>query len=328
VRKVKELAKKTYHATKNNLPRPVFWSVPALLVLVTLTLIVHLLTDNTIKPTTVKDAGKATVAVVRRDFKNGGTGVILESSETESKVLTNGHVCRVVENGGVVVTDNGSQHSVTGYKRSQDHDLCIITVAADLGVNTQIASDAPEPYSTATISGHPSLLPTVVTTGHFSGHLIVDVLTEITPCTEEDLKKNTLMCIFFGGIPKVTSYEAQLVTATIQPGSSGSAVYNSNGEIAGLVFAGSGELGYAVIVPYEFVANFVLSEEKTTPYIRPQTTIALGVSKKEESKDGRRPRSYEEISHDCLSKPEAKENPDISKICKLFSRDMIFGQER
>lgn len=334
MKKVKELARRTYQSTKTTLPKSVFWSVPALLAVLTLMFSLHLITDNTVKPTTARDAGRATVAIVRSDLKSGGTGVVLKSSSKQSTVLTNGHVCRVVENGGIVVGDDGRQHAVTGYKRSQAHDLCLVTVAADLEVETKLASSAPDYYSSATVAGHPALLPTVVTSGHFSGHLIINVLTEITPCTEEDLKSsNAIMCIFFGGIPKVSTYESQLVTATIQPGSSGSAVYNSKGEISALVFAGSGDLGYAIVVPYEFVAYFLEQEQHTLEYTKPQTTRAIVAtsadgSKNNNSKNKYRPKSGQEIVRDCMTKPEAKENPDISKICQIFNRDMIFHDEQ
>jgi hypothetical protein len=155
--------------------------------------------------------------------------------------------------------------------------------------------------------------------------MIVDILTEITPCKEEDVKANPLMCLFFGGIPRVSTYEAQLVTATIQPGSSGSAVYNSRGEIAGLVFAGAGDLGYAIVVPYEFVANFLENEQHVIPYTKPQSSLSLG-GKGQESAPGK-PRTSREISQDCNTKPEAKQNPEISKICQIFNRDFIYRAE-
>lgn len=321
MKRVKDLAKKTYQKTKNNLPKPVFWSVPALLAAVALALLYHLLTDQTVKPTTAKDAAKATVEIANRELTSGGTGVVIESSRNGSTILTNGHVCGVVQNGGVVVADTGHQYIVTGYKKSKLHDLCLVTVAANLRVDTKLASSAPDDYAYAMVSGHPSLLPTVVTEGHFSSHMIVQVLTEITPCKEEDFKNEPLMCLFFGGIPKITTYEAQLVTATIQPGSSGSAVYNSSGELSALVFAGSGQIGYAVVVPYEFVAEFLKHEQYTLQYSRPEATLSVG-SKKESNKNTKS-KSIAEISNDCANKQEAKENPEISKVCQIFDRDMI-----
>lgn len=321
----KKVVKKLYLSAKNSLLK----HASKLVVLVSVITIVavsgNLVMDNTIKPTTPKEASKVTVAIVRRDFRSGGSGVILSSSSKESKILTNRHVCSVVVNGGVVVTATGAQYAVTGYKKSQIHDICLITVAADLRYSTELASRAPEEFSPAAVSGHPSLLPTVVTNGHFSGKMVIDVLEEVVPCSEDDIKNNPLLCMFFGGIPKANSYESQLVTATIQPGSSGSAVYNENGEISGLVFAGSGDLGYALIVPYEYVADFVFHEEKTLVLKKPNMGVSLGSQESEQikSKNKKKVKSYKEIVNSCFQS-KFKENSNISKICKLFNYNMIF----
>lgn len=325
MKKVKDLAKKTYQTTRNRLSEEKSFAAFAVLgpflAAAAAVVLIYWITDKTVKPTTARDAAKATVEIANRDLSSGGTGVVIKSSDSGSTILTNGHVCAVVQNGGVVVDDSGHQYMVTAYKKSKLHDLCLVTVAANLDVDTKLASSAPDNYDYAMVSGHPSLLPTVVTYGHFSSHMIVQVLTEITPCKEEDVKNEPLMCLFFGGIPKITTYEAQLVTATIQPGSSGSAVYNSSGELSALVFAGSGQLGYAMVVPYEFVAEFLVYEQYTLNYSRPETTLSLG-SKKEPNK-ANKPKSISEIANDCASKQEAKENADISRICKIFDRDTI-----
>jgi hypothetical protein len=90
----------------------------------------------------------------------------------------------------------------------------------------------------------------------------IKVVTDIIPCTSADLNdpEKVLYCAFIGGLPVIKEYQAQLVTALISPGSSGSAVYNTDGEISGLVFAGSKPLGYAFIVPISFVRYFLTEE--------------------------------------------------------------------
>jgi hypothetical protein len=65
------------------------------------------------------------------------------------------------------------------------------------------------------------------------------------------------------------------------PGSSGSAVFNDRGEIAGLVFAGRGELGYAFSVPQAFIYSFVNDEASTLPYLAPGPTPSSIVLNKE-----------------------------------------------
>jgi len=314
----KKTVKKLYLSTKSRVSKHAGKIAKAVLLITTLAVVTSLLFDNTVKPTTPKEASKVTVAIVRKDYRGGGSGVILTSSSRESKILTNRHVCSVIANGGLVLTDSGGKYAITGYKKSQNHDICLVIVAADLRFSTKLASHAPEDFSLASVSGHPNLLPTVVTNGHFSGKMVIDILEEVTPCKEEDLKNNPLLCLFFGGIPKSNSFESQLVTATIMPGSSGSAVYNEDGEISGLVFAGSGELGYAMIVPYEYVANFVLQEEKELPLIKPQSGVSMGSQETSKNKS----KSHKQIVKNC-SISKFKQNSNISKFCKLFNHNII-----
>lgn len=219
----------------------------------------------------------ATVSIVRNDERSGGTGVIIESNSDHSYILTNNHVCDVTANGGLVISDNNEKYQVVSYRQSMVHDLCLLRVNANLGVDTAVADSPPALYDPATVSGHPALYPTIITKGHFSHHREVDVAIGLRPCTENDLKDpgSALYCVFFGGIPVMRHYEVQVVSATIMPGSSGSAVYNNDGEIAGLVFAGSGELGYGMIVPQEYVHAFIFEEAQLLAPKFPSTTRGL-----------------------------------------------------
>jgi len=203
--------------------------------------------------------------ITNLDHTSGGSGIILISSEKESLVLTNAHVCKVAKNGGFVSNNDGKSFLVHSYKASAVDDLCLIKVLGDLGAYTTIASHPPVPfYEKASISGHPSLLPTVVTTGHFSGKQSIQVMTGLKPCTKEDEGSmngmGALICLILGGMPTFTQYDTILVTATIMPGSSGSGVFNSRNELAGVVFAGNGDLGYASTIPYENMMHFLDSE--------------------------------------------------------------------
>jgi len=225
------------------------------------------------------DINAATVMVVRQDGRSGGTGVIVESTFKDSSILTNSHVCEVVKNGGLVVTTDDKRHQVISYRQSLTHDLCLIKVNADLHAAAKLAGHAPAMFEAATISGHPSLLPNVRTNGHFSAGSIIAVMTGYRDCTADDAKSNDpgiqFMCGLFGKLPVVKRYDTILVTATIMPGSSGSGVYNANDELSGLVFAGSGGIGYAFIVPYEYVANFLTSEARTLDEKHPSYILSL-----------------------------------------------------
>ena len=212
----------------------------------------------TVKPTKTVEFAKTAIMITRMDGRSGGSGVILRSNRSETKILTNKHVCQVVKNGGIVRTTEKTA-MVKYYQESQIHDLCLITVNANFKVNTVVAQNAPDLYDDAIVSGFPRLLPNIVNYGHFSSYEIISVMVGMRDCTDEEWKDEStgFACFLFGGMPVIQQYEAQVVSNTIQPGSSGSAVFNKNGEISGLVFAGSGDFGYGHIVPLEYISTFL-----------------------------------------------------------------------
>jgi hypothetical protein len=217
------------------------------------------------------------VKVTNMTANHGGTGIVLRSTDTNSYVLTNSHVCGVVESGGLVSGDAG-QFMVTGYKRSLTHDLCIIRVSGNLGYNTKVASRPPNTYyEDASISGHPGLYPNVISKGHFSGKDIITIMTGVRACTEAEAasEDTALLCGLLGGIPILKQFQSTLVTATIMPGSSGSGVYNSDNELSGVAFAGKGDLGYAWTVPYEYMKNFLNKEQYHIPFTVPSDEVDL-----------------------------------------------------
>ena len=266
------------------------------------------------------------VKIVRNDGRSGGTGSILRSYASESEILTNSHVCEVIENGGMVITEK-STHRVTSYYQSNAHDLCIVKVAANLGMDTPVAQKAPESYTQATVSGHPRLLPNVVTKGHFSGRESIEILTKIRPCTADDMNgADVVLCAAIGGIPVITRYEAQLVTALIQPGSSGSAVFNDEGEISAVVFAGAGGLSYAFTVPYEQVANFVFRESVLADFKKPNDTYEINM----DYILGGGQRSFDQTSTEfkldkaCSDMSLVMQNKTIAKACQLRGTNLIW----
>jgi S1-C subfamily serine protease len=208
-------------------------------------------------PMSVKEFARTSVKITNMTMTSGGSGSIYRSNSFGTLILTNEHVCKLISNGGIV-THNGNMYLIMSYKTYKFHDLCLLRLRDNLNVNTQIAHIQPDIYDRAHISGHPALLPHVLTEGNFSGSEIVTVLTGLRPCNRND---DFFVCFILGGVPIVKRYQSQLVTGTILPGSSGSAVFNSRGQIAGVVFAGrSRELSYAYIVPYAYVNHFIRTQ--------------------------------------------------------------------
>lgn len=256
----------------------------------------------------------ATVMITRLS-RGGGTGVIISNKPNQSVILTNNHVCEAIETGGNVVTNSGAKYLITSYAKSQYHDLCLVYVQVDLGISAKVAKSAPKLYTPASISGHPNLLPTVVTKGHFSGIKQIDVFTGIKKCTPEMLEGASddikMLCGFFGGIPVIKKYDAMLVTAMIMAGSSGSAVYNDGNEISGLAFAGTDGLSYAYVVPYEYVSNFLDNEPKSVVKINYELDV-LAELQGEQHKS--RKDYFDYISDKC----EGATNTVIVKHCEVI----------
>jgi S1-C subfamily serine protease len=266
----------------------------------------------------------STVMITALNGSSGGSGVIVAVQGNFSYILTNKHVCGVVAEGGVVKTAAGTQHMVIEYRPADSHDLCVITVSGHLPGKVTLASEAPKMYEKAIVSGHPALLPNVVTEGHFSGTRIINVFLGVRKCTEKELKDPNLgfACIFLDGLPIIQTYEAVLVTATIMPGSSGSAIYTGNKELGAVVFAGSGDIGYAFAVPYEYVANFLKDE---APYIAPRhpSYIMNGTTKKLESTNRERVKKAITKCGTLDTVVDTVQREQVEKICNTITGDSV-----
>lgn len=222
---------------------------------------------TTVAPKEVEDFYKTSVMVTNTKESSGGTGVVYRSGP-DSYILTNRHVCQLLDEGGYIINDN--KYKVKAYKPSKVHDLCLVWVKSNLGINTVLSPDAPPLRSKAFISGHPSLYPHVVSSGYVSDHMKIEVVMDFRECTEKETEEDPIMCIFYG-YPIIEELQAQLVSALIAPGSSGSAVFNEQGQLIGLAFASnSRSLAYALIVPWENLAAFVNSEADTLKWIYPK----------------------------------------------------------
>lgn len=215
-------------------------------------LILSLFTLNanakTVYPRTVAQMRETSVRIVDAKMKSGGTGSILQSTAKATYILTNKHVCRLVEQGGNVYYHD-VMNSVTHYKKFPDHDLCLVRIEGNLNINLTVSRDPAQISDSITVSGHPNLLPHIATQGHLSEVQEIELLAGVTPCTGKE-GENPLFCLFLGGMPVIKKLEAQLMSNLIMPGSSGSAVFNKHGQLVGVVFAGQGDgLSYGYMVP-------------------------------------------------------------------------------
>lgn len=217
--------------------------------------------DQFTHPHTGPEYAKTSAMILAMSRKSGGSGVILSSSPKGSIVLTNKHVCEVIQNGGIVKTTK-HEAKVRLYKFYTKHDLCMISVRENLGVNTQVAATAPELYSESVSSGHPALLPSISSKGIFTEQMVVKIMIGMKDCDGTEKDNDVLYCIFMGKKPILQDFDAQVTSSLIMAGSSGSAVFDRNGDIAALVFAGSPDgLSYGFLVPHSYVHDFVTNSK-------------------------------------------------------------------
>lgn len=210
-------------------------------------------------PKTVSEFYRTSVRIYNAQETSGGTGSIFRSYINASHILTNKHVCRLVEQGGKVEHD-GRYYEITHYKKFPKHDLCIVRVEKNFKINTEIADRLAKRSSTVYVSGHPNLLPHVVTKGHLSDRMDIQIVVGTKKCGDGD---DTLECAWFGGKPIVKTFDSQLVSNIIKPGNSGSAVFNSKGEIVGVIYAGDGrDFSYGFIVPHIYIIFFLQNNHR------------------------------------------------------------------
>ena len=271
------------------------------------------------KPTALSVDNKianATVMITGMNERSGGTGVTIAATSDGSRVITNAHVCSLIKNGGKITSSSGKVSLATRYYLSEDHDLCAIDIADKLDNVATIGSEEPSRFESAIISGHPSLLPITVTNGHFGDKTVIQVLTKVDKCTAEDIKGDlALFCFFFGGIPVITTYQSQFVTATIMAGSSGSGVYNSKGHLVGIAFAGSGEIGYAHTVPFTYMTDFIYGLYKVpeNTWKKPNYSANIRELLLEEQMTSDR----NSLADKC--KTEKNTKSEINKVCKIIT---------
>ena len=200
---------------------------------------------------------KVAVEITNEAMNSGGTGVILDSRPGLTHILTNKHICQLIQVGGRVFTDDGASYPVNSFRVYKKHDLCLITVLKDFRVNIKVADKAPEVYSASIVVGHPALLPSIITPGHFSQVRSIHLMVGMLPCDGTEKDEDAMSCAFNGGKAQVVELQAQVTSSTIMPGSSGSGVFNEKGELSGMIFAGNPGLSYGMMVPWEYIHDFL-----------------------------------------------------------------------
>lgn len=205
------------------------------------------------------DTRLASVKITNLTGNSGGSGTVMYSGLYESVVLTNAHVCGLAKHGALVHSNAGFSTPVVSYRLYTKHDLCFITVFADLRTHVDLAEHPPILDTPIMVSGYPHLNPLTRTYGNLSGKTIIQVVTGSRACTDADRANpdTSFFCAFLGSVPLIKLYDSMALSATISPGSSGSPVFDIDSHLVAVIFAGSGDFSTGFAVPYEYIADFV-----------------------------------------------------------------------
>lgn len=150
---------------------------------------------ETLKPKTIQELRNTSVMIVNLEMTSGGSGSVISSGKDGSQILTNKHVCEVIQNGGYIVKDD-AQHLILSYQMDEKHDLCVIRVKKSFGITLAVAQKEAGPTDLVRVSGHPALLPHIASTGHMSDEVEIELVSDIRECTEADMKDHAFECIF------------------------------------------------------------------------------------------------------------------------------------
>lgn len=182
---------------------------------------------------------------------SSGSGIVLHSDPLGSDILTAQHVCIGAAKEGAYIWVERKKHVVVAIKPSANEDLCLMHTKDNLMVGTEVAELEPKFGDELRTAGHPLHMPLMYQQGWASESFNV-----------------------LAGSP-FKSY-LMLTSVLVQPGQSGSGVFDASGRIVGILVSfktaypkmeGSKEtMGFGLSVLHSYIKLFVESEATNTQW--------------------------------------------------------------
>lgn len=195
---------------------------------------------------------------------SGGTGFHIKTRSGEVLLLTNGHVCQLAEDEVLIAEHMGREKKVKIIKEDPFSDLCVVEPFQTDHYLT-LSGLEPNPGEMIHILGHPGLLDQTMVSGEYIQKALFKVgFSSVSKedCDATPKYKYGLIGYIFG-VPIQSCYynmKSYVSNAFTIGGNSGSPVVNDQGNVIGVLFAGSAQQHISLIVTWyqvkEFLSNF------------------------------------------------------------------------
>jgi S1-C subfamily serine protease len=191
----------------------------------------------------------------------GGTGFQLQAPSGKVLTVTNAHICELAENNQLSAQVPDSERTVllTILEVSESTDLCVLEGLS--GASGLRLADSFQPRQRLFVLGHPRLEPLTLSEGYVTARQVIHLydLNKTEPATCHGANRNLIMVdTLLGPTPVcMSSIDAWLTSIVIYGGNSGSPVMTVDGDVVGVIFAGSNSTNYGAFIPFDVLREFV-----------------------------------------------------------------------